>query len=241
MCARKSSPTRSLGVAELSAAELRRLRSLEQRVVRVEEHRRSLREERDELKAMARQLRRDLRDLQRTLATVQKGAAEAEARIIELVEANRELAAALRAAEKEALAAGEVAERSAARAEAAQAALEKAKADGAAARTEVKHLAKALATAQRQLELSQKQLAAEGGLPLLHPDQVKDMLDDFVESFEVHGLAVRDGSIRLNVAFGAVEGEAGFVIPTPELDTSNVALHQITLNLSARPGVTEVG
>ena len=96
-------------------------------------------------------------------------------------------------------------------------------------------------TAQRQLELCQKQVAAEGGLALLHPDQVKGMLDDFVGSFDVRGLAVRDGTIRLNVAFGAVDDEAGFVIPTPEFDTSKVTLHEITLNLGTRPGATEVG
>jgi len=83
-----------------------------------------------------------------------------------------------------------------------------------------------------RLETATAQLKAEGKTPILPAAEAARQVGSLVDrlSAELPGLNVRDGEIRLKVAFGGTGDQTGFVIPTAE-STPEVreTLHEVTL------------
>ena len=238
---------------EVSASELRQLRSLSVRIVRVEdsaknrlERLRSATAEISELKAAAKEEKRTNAAQQKVLeqenAALIKELAAARAgltsQVSELLEVNRDLAERLGTAEGTSRALTAATEKIALRRDKAEAELSELKVVSTAAAKELATLQKSHVKIQNQLAAATAQLTEEGVAILLPPDAVGGLLDDFVSKIDLGGLEVHEGDIRLNVAFAQAGDTTGFVIPTTSAD-KNLPLHTINLNLTRKAPTLE--
>ncbi len=196
---------------EISAQDLRRLRALEERLEKAQDERRSLSAERRELRARATAAERDAR-------AADSRTADAEQRLEALVVENGRLAARLDEISSEADklrgAAVKLREQ-----------LDEARKEVRAGAAETKRLTKSLAKAETEgerlgerLKLAEAQLKSKTTTPVLPAKEVARLIDGFVEEIGggLPGLAVREGEIRLNVAFGKVGRATGFVVPSAD-------------------------
>lgn len=196
---------------EVSAQDLRRLRALESRLAKAQDERKSLTAERRELRARAAAAEREAQ-------AANARTAESAERLEALLAENARLAARLDEiasdAEKLRTAATRLREQ-----------LDEAKKavrDGAA---EAKRLSRALARSEAEtgrlterLKLAEAQLRTKTTTPVLPAKEVAKLIDGFVEEIGggLPGLSVREGEIRLNVAFGKVGRATGFVVPSAD-------------------------
>lgn len=222
--ARSSSPT-SRAVAEPTPQDVRRLRTLEGRLEKVQV-------ERKDLVAERRELRRRIAAEERRTREAEKRFAEAGPRLDELLEENRTLAARLDevTSELEMLRTSALGLRE--QLDGARAELKEA---GGALRATERDLAKvgkerdALAD---RLKAAEAQVKAKGMTPLVPAAEVARLVDRLISEIGsgLPGLAVRDGEVQLRVAVGRVGRVTGFVLPTaespPELRES---LHDLKL------------
>jgi ABC-type transporter Mla subunit MlaD len=198
-------------VPEISAQDLRRLRALEERLEKAQDERRSFTAERRDLRARATLAEREAR-----AADARTG--EVEQRLEALLTENGRLAARLDEISSDADKLRGAATRLREQLDAAKQEVR----EGAA---ETKRLAKSLAKAETEggrlterLTLAEAQLKSKTTTPVLPAREVARLIDGFVEEIGggLPGLAVRDGEIRLNVAFGKVGRATGFVVPTAD-------------------------
>jgi ABC-type transporter Mla subunit MlaD len=198
-------------VPEISAQDLRRLRALEERLEKAQDERRSFTAERRDLRARATLAEREAR-----AADARTG--EVEQRLEALLTENGRLAARLDEISSDADKLRGAATRLREQLDAAKQEVR----EGAA---ETKRLAKSLAKAETEggrlterLTLAEAQLKTKTTTPVLPAREVARLIDGFVEEIGggLPGLAVRDGEIRLNVAFGKVGRATGFVVPTAD-------------------------
>lgn len=196
---------------EISAQDLRRLRALEERLEKAQDERRSFTAERRDLRARATAAERETR-----AADARTG--EVEQRLEALLTENGRLAARLDEISSDADELRGAATKLREQLDAAN----KEVREGAA---ETKRLAKSLAKAETEggrlterLKLAEAQLKTKTTTPVLPAREVARLIDGFVEEIGggLPGLAVRDGEIRLNVAFGKVGRATGFVVPTAD-------------------------
>lgn len=196
---------------EISAQDLRRLRALEERLEKAQGERRSFAAERRELRARATVAEREAR-------AADARTSEVEQRLEALLTENGRLAARLDEissdADKLRGAATKLREQ-----------LDAAKQEVREGAAEMKRLTKSLAKVESEgsrlterLKLAEAQLKTKTTTPVLPAREVAKLIDGFVEEIGggLPGLAVRDGEIRLNVAFGKVGRATGFVVPTAD-------------------------
>ncbi|MFN0093288.1 MAG: hypothetical protein ACKVVT_00710 [Dehalococcoidia bacterium] len=216
---------------EVSAADLRRLKSLEARLERTEESRKSvsaeLRAERAERAAVERALRGTRGEVDRLRAQVDalvaenKALAERAPSVQRENEVLRQAAVAARGAEAKALDAAKsaVAERDAAAKAAA----------GATAASE---------GLKRQLATAQAQLRAGKFEPLIEAEEAGRLVDDFVTGLRggVGGLKALGGEVRLRVAFARAGDVAGLVVPSPDsVEVLADRLSEVVVRFAAEP------
>lgn len=196
---------------EISAQDLRRLRALEGRLAKAEDARKSFTVERRELRARATAAEREAR-------AAGSRTAEVEGRLESLLAENARLAARLDEISKDAVRLRDAGVKLREQLDAARKAVREGAAEG-------KRLSRSLAKSQSEasrlserLKLAEAQLAAKTTTPVLPAKEVARLIDGFVEEIGggLPGLAVREGEIRLNVAFGKVGRATGFVVPTAD-------------------------
>ena len=196
---------------EVSAQDLRRLTTLEERLEKVQGEKRSFTAERRELRARATVAERAVRSAERA-------ASEIDNRLTALLEENARLATQL--------------EESAADGEQLRTAAEKLReeVDASAksldeARSETSRLTESLAKAESErdqvaerLKIADAQLKTEAKTPILPAKDVARLIDGFVGELgtNLSGMAVREGEIKLQVAFGKVGSSTGFVVPSAD-------------------------
>ncbi len=83
-------------------------------------------------------------------------------------------------------------------------------------RRELRAMTRQRDTLQRQLSLAEAQLKDDKKHPVLAPERVGSMLDDFVQNIgeSLTGLEITDGRMQLKVGFGQVGEQAGMIVPT---------------------------
>jgi len=220
---------------EITAAELRRLAALSDRIVRVDERRRTVMEERDAARNEAKQLRAVIRELTGRSREHSRTIEELEERVAGLVAANADQANRLVAADRTAQQATSAAAKLA---DARDELTGKLAADRAKLKQTTKELValrKSAGTLQKQVTMLEGQLAATD-LPVFLPaDKVGELLDDFVSQFDVGGLHITDGDVRLNVAFAGAGQGVAFVIPSTAAQKDELPLHTLNLKLGPRP------
>ena len=210
---------------EISAQDLRRLRALEARLERATEDRKSATAERRELRERATAAERAAR-------AADARAAEVDERLGALLAENARLAARL----EEIAADGQKLRTAGVKLRDQLDEAQKAVRQGAA---ESKRLTRALGKAEgeserfaERLKLAEAQLKSKTTTPVLPAKEVARLIDGFVEEIGggLPGLGVREGEIRLNVAFGKAGRATGFVVPTadasPEIRKN---LHEVTV------------
>jgi chromosome segregation ATPase len=198
-------------VPEISAQDLRRLRALEERLEKAQDDRKSLSAERRELRAQITAAEREAR-------AAGSRTAEVEGRLEALLAENSRLASRLDDIAKD----GEKLRDAGVKLREQLDAAKKAVREGAA---ETKRLTRSLQKAETEgdrlgerLKLAEAQLKAKTTTPVLPAKEVARLIDGFVEEIGggLPGLAVREGEIRLNVAFGKVGRATGFVVPSAD-------------------------
>jgi hypothetical protein len=210
---------------EVSVRDLRRLEALEGRLTKAQSERKALAQERRELRGALSANARAARDADRRAASV---GGQLEAVLAE----NQKLAARLDevTADLERLrSAGvelrEQADEAKAQLAAGQEQLTKVQAELEVATSERDQLAE-------RVKVADDQLAGKGITPVLPPKDVAALVDRFVGSVSsgLPGMAVRDGEIKLQVAFAKIGTTTGFVVPSsdaPEEIRQN--LHEVAL------------
>lgn len=220
---------------EISSQDLRRLRALEERLEKAQDDRRSLSEERRELRARATAAERETR-------AAASRTAEVEERLAALVVENGRLAARLDEissdADKLRAAATKLREQ-----------LDEARKTVREGAAETKRLSRALTKAESEggrlaerLQLADAQLKSKTPTPVLPAREVARLIDGFVEEIGggLPGLAVREGEIRLNVAFGKVGRATGFVVPTADAPADvRKNLHEVAVRFDRSPEAPE--
>jgi predicted RNase H-like nuclease (RuvC/YqgF family) len=197
-------------VPEISSRDLRRLEALEGRLDKERDDRKALAAERRALRAAATASARRVRALE-------KEASASNARLDAVLEENAALASQLEElrADLERLESAPLelrAELDSCRATLgeAQSALKKAQEELASVQSERDGLA-------GSLQVAQDQLAGKGIAPVLPATEVAKLVNNLVSEFGgLRGIGVRDGEVRLRVAFGKVGRTTGFVIPSAE-------------------------
>jgi chromosome segregation ATPase len=202
---------------EISARDLRRLQALESRLEKEREERRDLSAER--------------RDLRRAVAAAERAAKSAEEQVTSLVEENRRLSEELAttAADLDQLRRAGLEAR-----EQATAAREQLR----AAEKERREAEKRVTGLERERDrLGDRLKVAEGQLKgkpakLVPASEAAGLVGTLVDELEggLGRLAVREGEIRLRVAFGKVGRTSGLVVPTAETaDELRGALHEVAI------------
>ena len=222
---------------EISAQDLRRLRALEDRLEKAQDERRSLSAERRELRAQ-------VTASERAARAADSRTSEAEGRLEALLAENARLAARLDEIAKD----GEKLRDAGVKLREQLDDAKKAVREGAA---ETKRLTRSLQKAEadadrlaERLKLAEAQLKAKTTTPVLPAKEVARLIDGFVEEIGggLPGLAVREGEIRLNVAFGKVGRSTGFVVPSadapPEVRKN---LHEVAVRFDRSREVLEEG
>jgi chromosome segregation ATPase len=210
---------------EPSARELRRLEALEERLGKAQLERKDLVAERKELRAAVTANERRAR-------AMENEAAAAATQLESVLAENRTLASRLdeisvdiEQLRSESLALKERADAATGRLKTAEESAVAAQRARAAVEKERDDLAKSLGVARAQL-------AGEKITQVIPAADVAKLVETLVADIGTHlsGLDVREGEMRLKVAFGKVGRESGFVLPTaespPELREN---LHELSL------------
>jgi predicted nuclease with TOPRIM domain len=196
---------------EISARDLRRLQALEGKLTRAQDERKALAAERRELRAAVTANARRARALE-------KEAAATDAKLEAVLAENAALAARLdeAAADLEQLKAASLELRS--QLDGARAELEGGKEALEKAQGELGAVVKERDGLTESLKLANEQLAGKGITPVVPAKDVAKLVDELVVQIGtgLPGMVVRDGELRLQVAFGKVGQQTGFVIPSAE-------------------------
>jgi len=219
---------------EIPARELRRLESLSERIVRVEDRSKLTRTQRDEAREEVKQLKAKVRELEKTIrdltAAAESSAAGSSEQIDELLSENQRLAddvaTAVRTADKVTAQSAKLADTR----DSLKTQVQILTAEGKKLNKDLAAASKANTTLTSQLTTATAQLQADGVSVLIPPDKVGGLLDDFVSKIDIGGLEIQEGDIRLSVAFGTAGESAGFLIPSIAAD-DDLPLHTINLSL----------
>lgn len=218
-------------MAEVTAAELRKLRQLEERIVSANDMLASVRGARDEAREEAKALRATTRAKDREIRELQAELEKVKKQVGDLLDEN-----ALLGSNLEEVAADQLI--LTARAEELVTANESIAESNKAAAAEVKELSKALkaSTADRtRLSKQVDQLTAqlgEGEAPDLQPEQLSALLSDFVDGVGAQ-TGLRNVSTELNLKVGFTGRNGGsFVVPSAGADRDLFPeLHNIKIEL----------
>ena len=196
---------------EISAQDLRRLKALEERLAKAQDEKKSLTIERRELRARA-------TTAEQAAKSAEKRAAEVDERLAGLLTENNRLAARLDeiAADSERLRAAGLKLR--AQLDETKKGLREAV---AASKKLTRSLQKTESDRERlgeRLKLAEAQLKTTTTTPVLPAKEVARLIDGFVDEIGsgLPGMIVRDGEIKLQVAFGKVGQATGFVVPSAD-------------------------
>jgi predicted nuclease with TOPRIM domain len=212
-------------VPEISARDLRRLQALEGRLAKTQDERKALAAERRELRAAVAANARRAR-------AAEKEAAAADEKLEAVLRENAALAARideiqadLEGVQAASLRLREQVDTTSAELGAVREAL-------AAAEGKVGGLEKERDSLSESLKLANEQLSDKGMTPVLPAKEVAKLIDGLVVEIGtgLPGMVVRDGELRLQVAFGKIGQQTGFVIPsaeTPEEVRKN--LHEVAI------------
>lgn len=210
---------------EISAQDLRRLQALEEKLQKAQGEKKSFAVERRELRARA-------TAAERTAKAAVKRAGEVDERIAALLAENARLATRLDeiAADSERLRAAGVKLRE--QLDASRKSLQQ-------TASEVKKTTRALQKAESErdglserVKLAEAQLKTETITPILPAKEVAKLIDGFVDEIGsgLPGLTVREGEIRLQVAFGKVGRATGFVVPSADAPADvRKNLHEVSV------------
>lgn len=217
---------------EPTPADLRRLERLEGRIGKAQDSAKLARE-------ASRAAQEELRTSRQELKTLTARTERAETQLERLLAENQRLAdelapGPLDEASQAATAARERAEAAEKRAAAAdgEAADERRRADG---------LQASVAQLEERVRGLTAQLKEEKGVdPAIFPDEVAGLLDDLISRLRggLHGLDVRDGELRLNVAFAKVGDRSAFVVPTVDAKPLQAkSVHELAIRFEQTPEV----
>lgn len=198
-------------MSELSAQDVRRLKTLEERLEKAADEKQSFQAQRRELRARA-------TAAERAVKAADRRSAELEDKLTAVLAENARLATRLDelTADSEGLRAAGVKLREEVNA------TKKSLRESSA---EVRRLAKGLDRTEKDrdrvaehLKTAEAQLKAKTTTPLLPAKEVAKLIDGFMEEIGtgLPGLSVREGEIRLQVAFGKAGRATGFVVPTAD-------------------------
>lgn len=196
---------------EISAQDLRRLNALEERLEKAQGEKKTFTVERRELRARA-------TAAERTAKSAEKRAGEIDTRLTALLEENAKLATRLDeiATDAERLRSAGVKLREE---------LDASKKSLKETLSESSRLTRSLGKAESErdrvverLKFAEAQLKTETTTPVLPAKEVAKLIDGFVDEIGagLPGMVVRDGEIRLQVAFGKVGSVSGFVVPSAD-------------------------
>ena len=198
-------------MAELSAQDLRRLTTLEDRLAKAQGEKRSFTVERRELRARATEATREARSAERRTV-------ELESQIAALLEENAKLATRLEEIAKDSEELRSAGLRLRDELEAAAKSREQASAESAQLTKSLGETVAERDSVVERLKLADAQLKTEAKTPLLPAKEVARLIDGFVGELGTNlpGMAVREGEIRLQVGFGKVGSSTGFVVPSAD-------------------------
>ena len=210
---------------EISAQDLRRLQALEEKLEKAQGEKKSFTVERRELRARA-------TVAERAAKSAVRRAGEVDDRLAALLVENARLAARLDeiAADSERLRAAGIKLREQ---------LDATKKSLQQTLSEAKKTTRALQKAESQgetlsqrLKLAEAQLKTKTITPVLPAKEVARLIDGFVDEIGtgLPGLTVREGEIRLQVAFGKVGQASGFVVPSADAPAdARKNLHEVSV------------
>lgn len=223
-------------MSEISAQDLRRLKTLEERLEKAQGEKKMFAVERRDLRARA-------TAAERTARSAEKRAGEVDIRIAGLLEENVKLATRLDeiATDAERLRSAGVKLREE---------LDATKKSLKEALSESKRLTRLLGKAESErdrvaerLKLADAQLKTKTTTPVLPAKEVAKLIDAFVDEIGsgLPGMVVRDGEIRLQVAFGKVGQASGFVVPSADAPPDvRKNLHEVSVRFDRTLDVSEV-
>lgn len=194
---------------EISARDLRRLESLESRLGKAQDERKALMAERRELRSAVTANARRARE-------IEKQAAATDEQLKAMLSENASLAQRLDDATRDLEEVRAASLRLREQTDAAQGELKRVQADLATAQRELTAANKEREALSSRLSTADEQLAGKSIEPLLPAGDVARLVDELVIAVgdRLPGLAIRDGEMRLKVAFGRTGKASGFVVPT---------------------------
>jgi hypothetical protein len=210
---------------EISARDLRRLQTLEGRLSKAETDRKALAAERRELRAAVSANARAARDATKEATALGNQLEAVLAENQKLAEQVDEITADLERLRSAGVELRQQAEAARVELAAIQEQFKKAQGDLAAVTAERDQLAE-------RVKVADDQLAGKEITPLLPAKDVAGLIDRFVNevSSGLPGMVVRDGEIRLQVAFGKVGTATGFVVPSAgSPDEIRKDLHEVAI------------
>lgn len=217
-------------MAEITAAELKKLRALESRIVSTNETLSEVRARRDKFRAEATAARRSLRETQREASKLEK-------QVTELVSENAQMADELEFASRDLAVISDEATSLRVRNDELTGALDAADAHATETQQKLGQAEQARAQLEKQLANLSEQIEGKEA-PELTPEHLSQLLGDFVEKVGAQtGLEIGGTQLNLKVGFSG-RGGGAFVIPTVGVDPATFPeLHELNLNLT-RSGVT---
>lgn len=224
-------------MAELSPQDLRRLRTLEERLEKATDEKRSFTVERRELRARATAAERATR-------AAEKRASDLDTRLAAVLTENAGLATRLDELEADAERLRAAGTKLREELDAAKKSLREAVAE---ARRVGKTLDRAEADRERiaeHLRVAEAQLKAKTTTPVLPAKEVAKLIDGFMEEIGtgLPGLSVREGEIRLQVAFGKAGRATGFVVPSADAPKEvRTNLHEVFFRFDRTLGTEPEG
>jgi chromosome segregation ATPase len=210
---------------EISAQDLRRLQALEEKLEKAQGEKKTFTAERRELRARA-------TTAERAAKSAEKRAGEVDDRLAALLAENARLATRLEeiAADSERLRAAGLKLREQ---------LDATKKSLQQTLSEAKKTTRALQKAEsargvlgERLKLAEAQLKTKTITPVLPAKEVARLIDGFVDEIGsgLPGLTVREGEVRLQVAFGKVGQASGFVVPSADAPADvRKNLHEVSI------------
>jgi predicted RNase H-like nuclease (RuvC/YqgF family) len=222
-------------VPEISAQDLRRLKALEGKLEKAQDEKKSFAVERRELLSR-------VTVAARSAKSAENRAAEVEERLAAMLAENARLAARLDEikADSERLRAAGLKLREQ---------LDASKKELSAAAAEGKKLTRSLQKTESErarlgerLKLAEAQLKSKTTTPVLPAKEVARLIDGFVDEIGagLPGMVVRDGEIKLQVAFGKVGQATGFVVPSADAPADvRKNLHEVAIRFDRTLEVAE--
>ncbi|MCL1586955.1 MAG: hypothetical protein M3092_00940 [Actinomycetia bacterium] len=224
---------------ELTTTELKRLRAIESRIVKVSDDRDALRAVRNDLKAQIVVLNRAARDSEKELkalsALATKNRSGLQERISALVEENNEQSKMLVRAKGDVTRLTTIAERLKATADELGVREKRGSKENRDLLRKVARLDAGTSRLKSELKAARSRLKASGKPVAIDPAEAAHLIEGFVGEFggSFGGLVVREADVKLKVAFDAVDGTVGFVVPTVgSVAEESSELHEIHINLS---------